>query len=738
MCTPVSRFRAFLGSGVFLCVVAVCANAQGAENDKIDRGLQESLRSGAATQHVIISMKPGYRATVRKALIDHGDLVKSDHPSIGALSSEIHSGDIGELAKQPWVESVSLDATVYAVADKYAATGTVDTLLVKGTTGLVTPSANLLRESVGLSAAAGTTRGSGIVVAVIDSGLAVSDDLSRDRVIGFYDYTGTRCPAPCETEPFDDFGHGTHVAGLIGSSGVLSVNRFQGIAPDVNFVGVKVLDAGGAGKTSDVISAIEFLVTHSELGVRVINLSMGHPILAPARLDPLVRAVEYASAAGIIVVVAAGNDGQVCDTDAAAAPSCRGPFYATIDSPGNAPSAITVGAVDTNGSVSRDDDIVTSYSSRGPSWFDAVPKPDLVAPGHHLWSDGTGVLQSATSLWQKCLDAEQVRGTVFCHEGDFQSPQFLRLSGTSMSTAVTTGVVALVLGANGALPPNIVKAILEFTATPVPNVDLLTQGTGEINAGGALAFASAIHADVPVGKWWLGAALKPWTTIGQSAAAWSQSVIWGRKVLGGDLVFRNLQIWSRQVVWGAGFIRLRAPGGEVSDKVRAHASDIVWGPNTTVRAADMVLGGNATWDANDNIIWGTDHLVWVTQLPPGRVLGLTDGDNIIWGTGDGDNIIWGTHQVGDIVWGVYDGDNIIWGTWDSNNIIWGTTPSDGDNIIWGTVDGDNIIWGTSPGDGDNIIWGTTDGDNIIWGTFDGDNIIWGTTLSDGDNIIWGT
>jgi serine protease AprX len=726
MWTPVSRFHAFLGSGVFLCVVAACANAQGAENDKIDRGLRESLRVGAATQHVIISTKPGYRETARKALTDHGDLVKTDHPGIGALSAEIHSGDVGELARQPWVNSVSLDAIVNAVGDKHKVRDTGGPSFGPGTKNLVS-SVNPLREAVGLSSVTAASRGSGIVVAVIDSGLAISDDLSRERVLAFYDYTGTRCPAPCETEPFDDFGHGTHVAGLVGSSGKLSGSRFQGIAPDVDFVGVKVLDAGGAGKTSDVISAIEFLVTHSELHVRVINLSIGHPILAPGRLDPLVRAVEYASAAGIIVVVAAGNDGQVCETDVDGTQACSGPFYATIDSPGNAPSAITVGAVDTNGSASRGDDAVTSYSSRGPSWFDAVPKPDVVAPGHHLWSDATGVLQSATTLWQKCLDVEQARGTVFCHEGDFNSPQFLRLSGTSMSTAVATGVVALVLKANASLTPNIVKAILEYTAIPLANVDVLTQGTGGINAGGALALASAINADVPLGNWWLGAGLEPSTRIGESTSAWSQSVLWGQNILGGDLVYRHLLIWSQQVAWGTNLIRLRvAKPSDVSGLSRTH--DVVWGPNTTIRAADIVWRGNAIWGANDNIIWGTDHVVWVTQLAPGRVLGLTDGDNIIWGTGEGDNIIWGTHKVGDIVWGVYDGDNIIWGTNDGDNIIWGTTPGDGDNIIWGTLDGDNIIWGTS--DGDNIIWGTT--------PTDGDNIIWGTSLSDGDNIIWGT
>ena len=142
---------------VYFCVVAACASAQGAENDKIDRGLQASLRSGAATQHVIISLKPGFLATARKALTDHGDRVKADHPLIGAVSAEIHSGDVGELAKQPWVDSVSLDATVYAVADKQPARARGGSSFGQGR-ALVSPSVNLLREAVGLSSAASTSR----------------------------------------------------------------------------------------------------------------------------------------------------------------------------------------------------------------------------------------------------------------------------------------------------------------------------------------------------------------------------------------------------------------------------------------------------------------------------------------------------------------------------------------------------------------------------------------------------
>ena len=142
-------------------------------------------------------------------------------------------------------------------------------------------------------------------------------------------------------------------------------------------MGLKVLDANGAGYTSDVIAAIEFAIQiKDELGIQVMNLSLGHPIYSEAATDPLVRAVEEAIAAGIVVVVSAGNHGKNPETGKAG--------YAGVTSPGNAPSAITVGAVDVNYSLTRADDFVPAYSSRGPTSYDTYAKPDLVAPAHRL------------------------------------------------------------------------------------------------------------------------------------------------------------------------------------------------------------------------------------------------------------------------------------------------------------------------------------------------------------------
>jgi subtilisin family serine protease len=244
------------------------------------------------------------------------------------------------------------------------------------------------------------------------------------------------------------------VSGLAAGEGKLSnSNEFMGVAPKAHPISLKVLDANGAGRTSDVIRAIEFAIRNrAALRIHILNLSLGHPIYEPAAEDPLVQAVESATRAGLIVVVAAGNYGRSLTT--------LEPGYAGIASPGNAPSAITVGAVNTNGTVRRDDDRVARYSSRGPTWYDGVAKPDLVAPGHGLGATAS-VDSTLYAMYPQLLISAQ-KGT------------YLRLSGTSMAAAVTSGVIAHMLEANWntngsdapSLTPNAVKAVLQYTAVP--------------------------------------------------------------------------------------------------------------------------------------------------------------------------------------------------------------------------------------------------------------------------------
>ena len=174
-----------------LLTAAVPAFAEPPPNPKIDRGLQESLRHGGATQRVIISVKPGYRAEIRQSLEKHGDRIKSEHPFVDALAADIHSDDVNELANHPWVLAVSIDATVYAggAADSYGNfngwQGNVSAGVMPGG-ALDTKPANTLRETLGLPRASNslTPSGSGVGVAIIDSGIAPLDDFAGRRFDG--------------------------------------------------------------------------------------------------------------------------------------------------------------------------------------------------------------------------------------------------------------------------------------------------------------------------------------------------------------------------------------------------------------------------------------------------------------------------------------------------------------------------------------------------------------------------
>lgn len=271
-----------------------------------------------------------------------------------------------------------------------------------------------------------------------------------------------------------------------------------------------------------MIAAIDFAVANRVyLGISVINLSLGHPVFEPAATDPLVQAVERASAAGIVVVVAAGNQGINPQTHQVGS--------AGINSPANAPSALTVGATLTRGTVDRRDDDIAPFSSRGPTWHDGRAKPDFLAPGESV----VAISRTDTKLYKNL----KLRATI---------APYLSLSGTSMATAVATSVVAMMIEANRVdegwrkrLTPNTLKALLQFSAIPVrlsasgiPTQ--LEQGAGAINAGGATTLAKAVEPSAAPGASWMEFSVLPSTTIGVVAYPWAQQIVWGDQVVWGD------------------------------------------------------------------------------------------------------------------------------------------------------------------------------------------------------------
>jgi serine protease AprX len=520
------------------------------------------------------------------------------------------------------------------------------------------PVGALLSPGAGSASASGQAQasnalaftGAGIGVAVIDSGLTSwHDDLARvdagravvgQRVVGFADFTSTTSGVA------DSYGHGTHVAGIVAGSGHDSDGEYAGVAPGAHLLVLKVLDGQGRGYVSDVIRALDFAVTsRARFNLRVINLSIGAPVLESYESDPLTLAARRAVEAGMVVVAAAGNFGRNFDDEIQ---------YGGITAPGNAPWVLTVGAYSHMGTADAGDDRVAGYSSRGPTAFDFAAKPDLVAPGTRIVS-----LNDDGSYLALRNPEDLVTGTA---GGAYP---YLTLSGTSMAAPVVSGVVARMLQANPALTPNAVKAILQYTATVTPAVDWLSQGAGFLNTEAAVSLAQ-FYATARDGD-------------SLSSAGWSRHIIWGNYRVSGGVLQPWGSAWGNNIIWGSG------------------GDNIIWGSGCSTRACDNIIWGSA----KDNIIWGSakDNIIWGSAKD--NIIWGSAKDNIIWGSTK-DNIIWGSACGGrdcdNIIWGS-GADNIIWGS-GSDNIIWG---SGGDNIIWGSG-GDNIIWGSG---GDNIIWGSS-------------------------------
>src|SRR5580704_7494351 len=298
--------------------------------------------------------------------------------------------------------------------------------------------------------------GAGIGVAVIDSGINASHpDLwnsaeTRSRVVYHQDFTGT-ATSNSSGAKYDLYGHGTHVAGIIGGNGNLSGGNYVGVAPGVNLIDLRALDLNGSGSDSSVIAAIQQAIAlQSTYNIQVINLSLGRGIFVSYTQDPLCQAVESAWKAGIVVVVAAGNYGRVRVNGSNG--------FGTITAPGNDPYVLTVGAMKSNGSTSPSAETKASYSSKGPTTFDHVVKPDIMAPGNDIVS-----LAAPGATLETLFPAELVAG----NDGN---NDYFTLSGTSMATPVVVGAVALLLQENSALTPDQVKARLmktTYKALPV-------------------------------------------------------------------------------------------------------------------------------------------------------------------------------------------------------------------------------------------------------------------------------
>ena len=577
-------------------LAAPAASRPHAPESRLDRELQARARSPRGSSRVILRLNPGVSpASAEAAIRGVRGTIGRRLAAVRGQVAYVPDGALEALGRLPGISSVSLDRRVQGTLERTG--GTIGSTWVRANLGF---------------------DGTGVGVAIIDSGVAnFHDDLAPGRVARFVDFVNFQSAA------YDDYGHGTHVAGIIAGDGHDSEGKRRGIAPGAHLLVEKVLDASGQGYISTVIAAIDYAIANKDaLNIRVLNLSVAAGVYESYTTDPLTLAARRAVEAGIVVVSAAGNLGK----------SAEGlPQYGGISAPGNAPWVITVGASSHNGTVNRADDVVAGFSSRGPSAIDFQAKPDLVAPGVGIES----IAEAGSTLWNT-KPLMRLWGTV-----PTATEPYLSLSGTSMAAPVVAGTIALMLQANPGLTPNLVKAVLQYTAEAHTTYNGLTQGAGFLNARGAVELAQSVAAGAVLQG---GAPAVVSDIVATSAEPeWGRKIIWGNHRLGGGELRADASAWRVDVMWGSG--------------VTPEGTPVVWGTRCGEVNCDSSVWGSVSNGEGDNIVWGT-------------ACGGADCGNIVWGSGcDGeaecDTIVWGTTT---------EGDNIVWGTNaldDSDDIVWG-------------------------------------------------------------------
>lgn len=454
---------------------------------------------------------------------------------------------------------------------------------------------DLTNVATGVSAAwnSGFT-GAGIGVAVIDSGINdAHPDLwnsthTTSRVLYHQDFTGT-AKTNSSGANYDLYGHGTHVAGIVAGNGYLSGGRYAGVAPQANLIDLRALDANGGGTDSTVIAAIQQAIAlRSAYNIRIINLSLGRGIPFSYTQDPLCQAVEAAWNSGIVVVVAAGNLGRLSVSGSNG--------FGTITAPGNDPFVITVGATKSNGLSTPQSETKASYSSKGPTTYDHVVKPDLVAPGNAIVS-----LAAPGATLEAAYPHDVVAGS----DG---KADYFTLSGTSMATPAVAGAAALMLEEQNTLTPDQLKARLMKTAYKmgisstsayVPHLsmsfldyyDLFSVGSGLLNVQAATTDTDLAPANV-------GAALSPYAVYNQQTG--TVSLVYGNGTVSSDSV-----VWGSSVVWG---------------------TSVVWG-SSVVNGNSVVWGSSLPW--NNNLL-SAFSVVW------GSSTGTASATSVVWGSSVGD------------------------------------------------------------------------------------------------------
>lgn len=273
--------------------------------------------------------------------------------------------------------------------------------------------------------------GEGTGIAVLDTGIYLHPDFGN-RVVCFRDYINGR------NAPYDDNGHGTHIAGIIGGNGTASAGKYMGIAPKCHFIILKILDRKGNGNTENVVESIKWMVEKKQqYGIRIMNISIGMVLEAEsAERRRLLQAVDYAWDNEIAVVAAAGNNG---------------PQENSVTVPGISRKIITVGCYDDTREQIGISRLKPDYSGQGPT-DSCIVKPELVVPGTNV------------------VSCSALSGT------------YVKKSGTSMAAPMVSGSIALLLSKYPNFSPAEIKLRLYERAVDI-GLPVSKQGWGMVDIG---------------------------------------------------------------------------------------------------------------------------------------------------------------------------------------------------------------------------------------------------------------
>ena len=430
---------------------------------------------GAAVQsedspilQVIVEKAAGPDGSVEQFVEMLGGTVLTDLPIINGFTAELPQSAMAALEAMPGVAAVTPDGTVQLMGKPPKDGGDTTTDPALTGDGSVTfgdtryastfdgSMYHVNAEAIKSVAAWPNGNGEGVTVALIDSGVVPVDGLTGPgKVINGPDLSFESQDS--DLRHLDTFGHGTHMAGIIAgntsdSNPTREDNRhFYGVAPGASILNIKVADYEGSVDVSQVIAAVDWVVQHRDdngMNVRVINLSFGTDSSQSYLLDPLAHAVEQAVWNGIVVVVAAGNDGNI----------------EALRNPALDPYVIAVGAANTEGSPSIDDDTVPDFSNCGTE----DRHVDLVAPGVSIVS-----LRNPGSY----ADTN--------YPGAVVADYYFKGTGTSQAAAVVSGAAAVLLSANPNLNAYQVKNLLMDTAQPIAGVHSWCQGAGLVDVQAA-------------------------------------------------------------------------------------------------------------------------------------------------------------------------------------------------------------------------------------------------------------